>query len=386
MADVECTGADGVGQKIPAGRPRTPPLPEGCQPLSNQVAGHMHGRGKAGLLESSDGTILKPISTRPSGIRELGFFQEVFREDQSDPVITGLRGFLPKFIGTVREEDSYINYMKLDDVTSKFKKPCIMDVKIGRRAHVRDATQQKRRSSTLKHPHLAKMGFQILGMRIYHPSKGDYVMFDRNYGRELSEDQIIHGLVRYFSNRKSFRCDVVPAFINRLEKIENWFDKQCKYHFVSSSLLFVYEGETEISEIRNPPPAPAASLRNGDRDVILDVINDDVRDSRKYAVSNGDGEKQSHNSGEKTGHSSSGGELQGGKCVDTSTPTCSSSGNTPAENSHDALTDIRMIDFPHVVPSTSVDDDYLYGLRRLINYLKTLLIHGADYHQLIDRD
>ncbi|XP_002737341.1 inositol polyphosphate multikinase-like [Saccoglossus kowalevskii] len=364
MADMGSYEAEGVVRNPP--RSHTPPLPEGCEPLTNQVAGHTHGKGKAGLLQSADGTILKPISSRPSGKRELGFYQEVFRDDQSDPVLTGLRRFIPQYHGVLTIEQHYfISYMKLDDITKCFRKPCIMDIKIGRRSCVRGAPQTKVESSTRKHPQLDKVGFQITGMRIYHPSKDQFVLYDRSFGRELEGHLVMTGLTRYFSNRKMFRRDVIPAFIRRLEKIENWFNCQEKYHFISSSLLFVYEGDIANDEHGN------------NNDVITNGVNDDViRDVIKDTSS-------SNNSSNNT-------------CIrdNDDMPSAEKGTGEPEESDHvvsiepnrslmpeDALTDIRMIDFPHAVPSTTADDDYLYGLRKLLTCLRTLLIEGPDQHQ-----
>ncbi|XP_077868318.1 inositol polyphosphate multikinase-like [Saccoglossus kowalevskii] len=45
----------------------------------------------------------------------------------------------------------------------------------------------------------------------------------------------------------------------------------------------------------------------------------------------------------------------------------------------DRLADVKMIDFTHVIPSNSVDENYLYGLRRLIQHFKTLNVCGFEY-------
>ncbi|XP_077999404.1 inositol polyphosphate multikinase-like [Glandiceps talaboti] len=367
MAD--CRGACvEVGPPNSPVRPQTPPLPEGCQPLSTQVAGHIHGGGKAGFLESSDGTVLKPISSRASGRRELRFYEEVFREDQVDPVITGLRCFLPRYRGLIPEKEASISYMKLDDVTRRFKKPCIMDIKIGRRTCLPDSSERKKMSSLYKHPHLPKLGFQILGMKIYHPSRGEYVNFDSKYGRELNEDESVQGLVRFFSNRKRFRRDLLPAFLKRLERIENWFDKQNKYHFVSSSLLFVYEGDMSDAATCDS----SSTFNNSTSDVILDVLNGHViganSDDSSAELGIGNGVDADHDPQTIKKH-----------------VTTQRSLSLESKHTEEAI-DIRMIDFPHAVPSTSTDDDYLYGLRRLITSLKSLLNLGTHYHQLLYLD
>ena len=42
----------------------------GCVPLSHQVAGHMYGKDKGGILQHPDGTVLKQLQPPPRGPRE----------------------------------------------------------------------------------------------------------------------------------------------------------------------------------------------------------------------------------------------------------------------------------------------------------------------------
>lgn len=57
-------------------------------------------------------------------------------------------------------------YLKLEDVTSRFNKPCIMDVKLGRRSYDPLASQEKREQQIRKYPLMEEIGFLILGMRV----------------------------------------------------------------------------------------------------------------------------------------------------------------------------------------------------------------------------
>ncbi|XP_002737340.1 inositol polyphosphate multikinase-like [Saccoglossus kowalevskii] len=190
--------ATGGGENTQVERVPTPPIPEGCQVLSHQVAGHMHGHGrsKAGMLQHLDGTILKPTQCPPKGQRELDFYTELFREDQDEPVMLSLQYYVPRFRGiftTPSNPDTI--YMKLDDATQKFHKPCIVDVKMGRRCYEDGAPVEKVELALKKYPPVEQVGFQILGMRIYHPSVDQYVFYDKTYGRSLDEDQVIEGKI-----------------------------------------------------------------------------------------------------------------------------------------------------------------------------------------------
>lgn len=57
-------------------------------------------------------------------------------------------------------------YLKLEDVTRRFQKPCIMDVKIGQRSYDPFASQEKREQQIRKYPLMEEIGFLLLGMRV----------------------------------------------------------------------------------------------------------------------------------------------------------------------------------------------------------------------------
>lgn len=57
-------------------------------------------------------------------------------------------------------------YLKLEDVTRHFVKPCIMDVKLGQRSYDPYASQEKREQQIKKYPLMEEIGFLVLGMRV----------------------------------------------------------------------------------------------------------------------------------------------------------------------------------------------------------------------------
>lgn len=57
-------------------------------------------------------------------------------------------------------------YLKLEDVTRRFVKPCIMDVKLGQRSYDPFASQEKREQQIRKYPLMEEIGFLVLGMRV----------------------------------------------------------------------------------------------------------------------------------------------------------------------------------------------------------------------------
>lgn len=61
-------------------------------------------------------------------------------------------------------------YLKLEDVTRRFVKPCIMDVKLGQQSYDPFASQEKREQQIRKYPLMEEMGFLVLGMRVSESS------------------------------------------------------------------------------------------------------------------------------------------------------------------------------------------------------------------------
>ena len=57
-------------------------------------------------------------------------------------------------------------YLRIDDVTKNFRKPCIIDVKMGLQSYEEGAPPEKVKAALVKYPYLKSVGFQILGMRV----------------------------------------------------------------------------------------------------------------------------------------------------------------------------------------------------------------------------
>lgn len=61
--------------------------------------------------------------------------------------------------------------MKLEDVVSRFRKPCILDVKVGRRVWDDFAESDKIERERKKYPPQEILGFRIIGMRVSYSNK-----------------------------------------------------------------------------------------------------------------------------------------------------------------------------------------------------------------------
>ncbi|XP_034093056.1 inositol polyphosphate multikinase [Gymnodraco acuticeps] len=234
-------GKEKSGQRSPG--PQGQAHLNGCVPLSHQVAGHKYGVDTVGILQHPDGTVLKQLQPPPRGPREMQFYSMVYAEDCCDPCLLELQSHLPKYYGTWSSPDSPNDlYLKLEDVTRRFVKPCIMDVKLGQRSYDPFASQEKREQQIRKYPLMEEIGFLVLGMRVYKMCSDTFDTYDQHYGRGLLKDSIKDGLAKFFHNGVSLRKDAVSASIRRVQRILRWFESQQQLAFYASSLLFVYEG------------------------------------------------------------------------------------------------------------------------------------------------
>ncbi|XP_028651243.1 inositol polyphosphate multikinase [Erpetoichthys calabaricus] len=373
----------------------------GCVPLSHQVAGHKYGVDKVGILQHPDGTVLKQLQPPPRGPRELQFYSMVHAKDCSDPVLLDLQLHLPKYYGTWTPPDaSNDQYLKLEDVTRKFIKPCIMDVKIGQRSYDPYASKEKKDQQIRKYPLMEEIGFLVLGMRIYHMDTDTYETHDQHYGRGLTKESIKDGLAKFFYNGCCIRKDAVEASIQKVQMILQWFENQSQLHFYASSLLFVYEGFLEHggSKLNDRSLEDVTISSKGcqpDREMLEYNNNVCVFGSTENGRTESSvGQSLSHmyalhKKACTLGHHDIPLEIKTDPQDNNIwKPTCISmerpNGNTksqlekerhctPTITARKNEVEVRMIDFAHVFPSTTKDEGYIYGLKNLLTVLQQIL-------------
>ncbi|XP_051838594.1 inositol polyphosphate multikinase [Antechinus flavipes] len=378
--------------------PPPPRLLNGCVPLSHQVAGHMYGKDKVGILQHPDGTVLKQLQPPPRGPRELDFYSTVYAADCGDNVLLELRKYLPKYYGIWSPPTAPNDlYLKLEDVTHKFNKPCIMDVKIGRKSYDPFASSEKIQQQVSKYPLMEEIGFLVLGMRVYHAHSDSYETQNQHYGRSLTKETVKDGVSRFFHNGYCLRKDAVAASIQKIEKILKWFESQNQLNFYASSLLFVYEGsplsaanklgdgtssqktiwakgqlpDTEVLEYNNNIHL-LSSTENGKRGASVGKVY--VRHKEAYSKNHPGQTSLKVENGER------GSVWKSGNCMSQE----HLNGNVlsqlekvfyhrPTELPESTDVEVRMIDFAHVFPSNTKDEGYVYGLKHLITVLQNIL-------------
>ncbi|KAF6207470.1 hypothetical protein GE061_015916 [Apolygus lucorum] len=231
-------------------------LPDGFAAFENQVAGHnlKDGRSPTGILKSADGFVLKPVTKHPQSETEIGFYESIFIHEK----YACFRPFVPEFKGTtvLNILGLDITFLKLQDITKGYIKPCVMDVKIGSQTWDPNATESKRKTEDEKYQLSKKeFGFCIPGYQVYNLSSGSFNKMGKDQGRLLDKSTLPQALREFFNVNFSQSPFLIERFLQRLVAILDMWNSQKEVHIYSSSLLFAYDAhqlelfKTETSDL-----------------------------------------------------------------------------------------------------------------------------------------
>ena len=239
----------------------------------------------------------------------------------------------------------------LENIAHGFKKPNILDVKLGTRLWANDAPAAKRikLDKVAGETTSGSLGFRIAGMRTYHENlhnghngvvPGAYKLFDKEYGRSFTAENVDEGFGDYFLLDKEERArgpirKVIKRFIDDLKSMQEVIESG-ESRMYSASLLFVYEGDLQALQDAFKSETE-----------ILDSLDEkrlgDKRDANgDGAMLNGDNDND----------------------ADEDTPEA----NLPAIQS------LKLIDFAHAewTPGQGSDENLLNGIRNAIQVLHGL--------------
>ena len=267
--------------------------------------------------------------------------------------------------------------LALENVAYGFKKPNILDVKLGRRLWADDAPPAKRQKldkiagETTSTP----LGLRIAGMKTFvgfaSPEADNidgYRKYDKNYGRMFTVDTIRQAFEKYFfiesaGITKEMAHKVIKRFLVDLRALQQVLEAE-ESRMYSSSLLFVYEGDSHRLQRDLDTPTPAESFRDSDSDEAVD-LSEDSSDEQTGTVVDLPGIPE----GFTVIHQDLG-------SMPLAPGTKDSDDDEGEGRPMYKIQAVKMIDFAHAtwVPGQGPDENTLFGFKSVIRILEEMIL------------
>jgi len=201
--------------------------PQKQQANFSQAGGHQGAFQGAG-----EGKIAKKV-----GNNEFVFYTQTLHQ------YPDVKRFAPSFHGPLEKDGN--KHVILSDLTAGFKRPCILDVKIGISSVGEDASPEKKASMEAKDKGTTthSLGMRLTAMKVYQTEQNDYVSFGKAWGKKVTPDTMLESLSKFFHNGVRLRTELIPLYMEKIREVQEWINDQSQLRFYSSSLLFIYDGE-----------------------------------------------------------------------------------------------------------------------------------------------
>lgn len=149
-------------------------------------------------------------------------------------------------------------HLLLKNLTAPFRRPNIIDIKMGTQTYEPAATASKQMREAAKYPQQSEIGFRIVGMRVWDASVDDYRCWDKSFGVKLkTHEEAREALATFFKCSEdggdpSYARHVLSSVMEQLAHIKKWFEEEnTTLSFYASSILIVYDG-SEVNGVDSP--------------------------------------------------------------------------------------------------------------------------------------
>eukprot|EP01087_Luapelamoeba_hula_P002793 TRINITY_DN1255_c0_g1_i3.p1 TRINITY_DN1255_c0_g1~~TRINITY_DN1255_c0_g1_i3.p1 ORF type:complete len:485 (+),score=124.48 TRINITY_DN1255_c0_g1_i3:202-1656(+) len=137
----------------------------------------------------------------------------------------------------------------LEDLTWSYRRPCILDLKLGVRQHGKNSPPDKVHSQIEKCAKTtsASLGYRLCGLQVYNTEEGEYMYKDKYYGRKLSPSNIAEPFRLFFADAQgNLRRELLESVVGRIEALLRCMQELGeRFTWFGSSLLFIYEGQQQ---------------------------------------------------------------------------------------------------------------------------------------------
>lgn len=176
-------------------------------------------------------------------VKQEAFLDELYSDDVWCPCYASDPSTTNKCPSDFNQE----NYICMEDLHAHCETPCVLDIKVGRITYDPMANETKIQEQSTKYPRVRDFGFRILGMRTGLANR------DKSYGKSLdNQEQVFEAIESFFESlyQTDRKVVVIGKMLDRLEAILEWFEtmNNNQLRFYSSSLLFVYDSSLRKSQ------------------------------------------------------------------------------------------------------------------------------------------
>ncbi|KAK3852225.1 hypothetical protein Pcinc_004151 [Petrolisthes cinctipes] len=142
------------------------------------------------------------------------------------------------------QPSNVVECIMLENLTFKYRYPCVLDLKMGTRQYGDDAPESKRKSQTAKAANTTTitLGVRLAGMQVYNKEEKCYHCKNKYFGQQLTEEDFKKTLWQFLHNGRRLRIDIADLIIQKLEELRSIISKLDSVRFFTSSLLILYDG------------------------------------------------------------------------------------------------------------------------------------------------